>query len=155
MNRVSTLYHTTSLDKKEVRKLHKTIIPTLLSGMEYMKNFPLSIVFGSKVLKRLQLIHTTATRIWGVLKHIRSNTKTGKKFLTLIIWVQLSMGTKNILEGLRDLTHVESKWTKGLIGDVQMIDCKMHLVQKCIPKPCHDNDQYTMKIILDSPHISK
>lgn len=45
----------------------------------------------------------------------------------MINWDQLIVGTKNILEETKDLIHMEVKWTKRLIKDMQMIECKIHL----------------------------
>eukprot|EP00957_Ditylum_brightwellii_P153297 11666703-Ditylum_brightwellii.AAC.1 len=70
------------------------------------------------------MAHITAaqlnSKISGAVKHVRAQTKTGQKILTMTQWAQLSAGTGvPILEEIHLLPYLEGKWLCQLLEDMQ------------------------------------
>ena len=87
--------------QKEVNQLHQAILPRLLNRMGFTRTFPLAVVFGSKFSGGLQCVNIRAaqdaSKICRAIKHVRANTKTGRKFITMINWAQLSTGMETLV----------------------------------------------------------
>lgn len=80
--------------------------------MRFMRTFPLAVMFRSKLSGGLQCINVRAAqtprKICRTIKHARANTKTGRKFITMISYAQQSAGIETpILEGKHELPHLE------------------------------------------------
>eukprot|EP00957_Ditylum_brightwellii_P210694 15365271-Ditylum_brightwellii.AAC.2 len=106
---------TTSFDAAEVKKLHKSAILHILPKLGYQRNFLRAVAFGTKFSGGIGMTHITAaqlsSKISGAVKHVRTQTKTGQKFLTMTWWAQLSAGTGvPILEEICPLPYLEGKW---------------------------------------------
>eukprot|EP00957_Ditylum_brightwellii_P180471 13747471-Ditylum_brightwellii.AAC.1 len=91
---------------KESDGFHKRLLPVLLPCLGYQCNFPRTIAFRSKFVGGIGCLHFSAVQFskktLGIMRHIRAQSKIGKKFLVLIQWAQLCAGTTvPILEDLR------------------------------------------------------
>eukprot|EP00957_Ditylum_brightwellii_P042736 3235827-Ditylum_brightwellii.AAC.1 len=57
-----------------------------------------------------------SANICGVVKHVRTGTTTGQKFILMSRWVKLSAGIQvPIFEETRELKHLEGKWLFTLL----------------------------------------
>eukprot|EP00957_Ditylum_brightwellii_P091173 6941592-Ditylum_brightwellii.AAC.1 len=67
---------------------HCQILPVLLPRLGYQQNFPRDIAFGTKFARGIGCTHYAAvqlsSKVSGIIKHVRANTKIGKKFKTLL-----------------------------------------------------------------------
>eukprot|EP00957_Ditylum_brightwellii_P045616 3460046-Ditylum_brightwellii.AAC.1 len=59
----------------------------------------------------------------------------------MVRWAQMCVGTSRIiLEDTMSILHMEGKWFRVLIQDLQTIQGKLHLVNRWTVKPQHEND---------------
>ena len=83
-----------------------------------------------------------AAKINGTIKHVRAGTKVGEKFKMMMRWAQVSAGTgKSIFEESRELVHLEGRWIKQLIKEMQKIRCKITIINGWIPTPHREHDK--------------
>eukprot|EP00957_Ditylum_brightwellii_P127557 9727244-Ditylum_brightwellii.AAC.1 len=67
-------------------------MPLLLPCLGYQRNFPRAIAFGTKYHGGIRCTYYSATqlscKVLSIIKHVRSETKVGNKFLIMICWSQ-------------------------------------------------------------------
>eukprot|EP00957_Ditylum_brightwellii_P209326 15361228-Ditylum_brightwellii.AAC.1 len=94
--------------------------------------------------------HQLSAKLCSAIKHLQADTKTGKKFLALFCWAQISAGTDiPILDENRHLRHLEGKWLCTLLEDMHHIKYKLHLPCPWFPPSKCKHDQCTMDVVLD------
>eukprot|EP00957_Ditylum_brightwellii_P181635 13836253-Ditylum_brightwellii.AAC.1 len=102
----------TSFMAKDFKSFHKRIMPLLLPRLSYQQHFPCAIVFGTKYHGGIGCTNYSATqlgcKVLSIIKHVRAETRVGKKFLIMIRWAQISAGIRTpILETHTLLPHLE------------------------------------------------
>eukprot|EP00957_Ditylum_brightwellii_P028855 2180302-Ditylum_brightwellii.AAC.1 len=74
-------------------KINAILYPRLLARLGYNSSFPQAVAFASKDYGRIELYHIKALHIYHqidyLLKHIRTQTVSGRAALCLIRWGQL------------------------------------------------------------------
>eukprot|EP00957_Ditylum_brightwellii_P119238 9096296-Ditylum_brightwellii.AAC.1 len=131
---------TTSFYKAQVKILHTACVSKVLPYLGYNCTFPSEVVFGSKYSRGIGLMHVSAAqlgaKVYRAIKYVWVQTKTGKKFIMMTQWAQISASTCTpILEETWHLSYLEGRWLKQLLLDMQSIQCKIHLVDPWMPVP--------------------
>eukprot|EP00957_Ditylum_brightwellii_P204392 15339039-Ditylum_brightwellii.AAC.1 len=97
--------------------------------MGYQQNFLKAVVHSSKYAGGIDLAHLQAkqlsAKVTSVMKQVRAQTKIGTQFIIMVRWAQMCTGTSiPILEDPQLLPHLEGKWLKTVIEDLQEIKGK-------------------------------
>jgi hypothetical protein len=150
---------TTSLSFKQVEKLHKQLLPRLLTRMGYQSCFPRKIVFGPKFFGGIEAkdieCEQGAAKIQAILKHIRNDSTVGQAARILIRWAQIQAGTsKPILEDPQDIPYMENNYIITLRHYMQQIQATLKEEDAWTVPTSRVNDKHIMDEILASPLIS-
>eukprot|EP00957_Ditylum_brightwellii_P006940 525521-Ditylum_brightwellii.AAC.1 len=100
-------------------------------------------------------MHVTATqlgaKVCGAVKNVQAQSKTGKKFITMTRWAQLSAGTgAPILSEIQFLLYLEEKRLHQLLEDMKGINCQIRLVNMWLLDLYREHDQFNMGVVLNS-----
>ena len=136
----------TSLSETQVTQLHRAIVPRTLARMGYQRTIPRGIVFGTKFSGGFGFTHIgaiqTAQKICGAVKHIRAQSKIGRKCIVMLRWAQVFLGMNvPVLEETRNVDHLEGRWIRTLLQDMQKIKCKIQLHNPWLAHPHRETDK--------------
>ena len=126
--------------------------------MGYQRTIPRGIVFGTKYSGGLGFTHIgaiqTAQKICGAVKHIRVQSKIGRKCIVMLRWAQVFLGMNvPVLEETRNVDHLEGRWIRTLLQDMQKIKCKIQLHSPWLVQPHRENDKHIMDAIMNDEDI--
>lgn len=75
--------------------------------------------------------------------------------MVMLKWAQVFLGTNNpVLEEIRNVDHLEGRWIRTLIQEMQKIKCKIHLHKLWLVQPHRENDKNIMDAIMNEDDIT-
>ncbi len=149
-----------SLTRSQLEKVQCKAMSIIVPRCGFNRNTKKEILFGPLSLGGANFRHLYIEQGIGqvttFLKHVRSQSKTGKLFQIALSWFQLAVGVSfPILENTRQaLPHLESRWLASLRIFLASQNASIHLLDPYIPHLQRIHDAYIMDAILQSNQFS-
>lgn len=140
---------TLSLNDSDIKKIHRTFIPTLLPKLGYQSTFPRSVVFAPQHIGGIGLVPfnviITHRKIQFLIRHIRKNTELGTTILINLKWAMLQAGRQNAIFTSDDrIDYIENQWAIQLHNELKRMTGKLLINDITSASISRVNDQFLM-----------